>query len=107
MNKVTPIRPAVFREMQKSEPNLILVDVRTPDEHRMGHIPSSRLLPLNELPSKAPAILTDKDQPIVVYCASGARSNQAAHFLSRLGYTRIHDMGGIMSWPYEIVTGRT
>lgn len=106
MSKVTPIRPAAFRELQKSEPSVILVDVRTPDEYAMGHIPSSRLLPLHELPNKAQSVLTDKDQPIVVYCASGARSNQAAHFLSRLGYTRIHDMGGIMGWPYEIVTGR-
>ncbi len=105
MSKVNPIRPAAFRELQKTQPDLILLDVRTPEEYRMGRIPDSKLLPVHELPARQKELPENKDLPIVVYCASGGRSSQAAFFLSRLGYTNVYDMGGIMSWPYEIVAG--
>ena len=103
MNTVTPIRPAAFLDLQKSQPDLVLLDVRTPGEYMTGHIKNSKLLPVSDLPRKHDALPQDKDATIVVYCQSGSRSGQAAHYLSRLGYSKVYDLGGIMHWPYEVV----
>lgn len=103
MNKVTPIRPAAFLDLQKAQPDLMLLDVRTPGEHMMGHIKNSKLLPVSDLPRKQDALPQDKNATIVVYCQSGGRSGQAAHYLSRLGYSNVYDLGGIMNWPYKVV----
>lgn len=103
MSYVTPIRPATFRDLQKSQPDLVLLDVRTPGEYASGHIPTSKLLPVSELPRRQQDLPQDLDQTIVVYCQSGGRSSQAANYLSQLGYSKVYDLGGIMGWPYEVV----
>lgn len=40
----------------------------------------------------------DLEKPVALYCASGARSNMAAQMLARLGYTAVHNIGGLGNW---------
>lgn len=88
-----------------SEPttDYILVDVRTPEEYIAGHIPTAIQIDYREIGQAPPT--ADKDAFIVVYCRSGNRSNSAATTLTDLGYTRVLDWGGIIDWPYDVVTG--
>ncbi len=79
-----------------------LVDVRTPEEYAMGHIDGATLLPLDTLAIKAETALADKNTNVIVYCQSGARSAYAAAQLAAMGYSSVHDLGGIFSWPYGI-----
>ena len=79
-----------------------LVDVRTPEEYVMGHIDGATLLPLDTLAIKAEAALADKNANVIVYCQSGGRSARAAAQLAAMGYSSVHDLGGIFSWPYGI-----
>jgi len=83
--------------------DVIVLDVRTPEEYKEGHIESAVLLPVNDIKDKAGEVLTNKDAKILVYCRSGNRSATAAKELIEMGYTDVYDFGGIMSWPYEIV----
>ncbi|MFA5007039.1 MAG: rhodanese-like domain-containing protein [Candidatus Izemoplasmatales bacterium] len=92
------------RDMMAADAAVVLVDVRTPEEYAAGHIPGALLIPLSDLEDDAAAMLPDKDAEIIVYCRSGNRSAQAADLLDGLGYARIYDMGGIIDWPYDIVT---
>ncbi len=92
------------KEMMDASKELILLDVRTPEEYEEGHIEGALLIPDFELVSKAEELLTDKDATILLYCRSGRRSAQASKTLSNLGYTKIYDFGGIIDWPYEVVT---
>lgn len=46
-----------------------------------------------------------KEKKILVYCRSGSRSRGAAKVLIDMGYTNVHDFGGIMSWTYDKVKG--
>jgi len=88
--------------MDGTEP-YILVDVRTQEEYDELHIQGAALIPVDELAERAETELPDKDALILLYCRSGARSKTAAETLVELGYTDVHDIGGITTWPYDNV----
>ncbi len=92
-------------EMMSWETNYIILDVRTPEEYRDGHIPGAINIPNEDIGTKEPSELPDKDQLIMVYCRSGNRSKQASRKLAELGYTNIVEFGGIIDWPGETVSG--
>ena len=79
----------------------ILVDVRTPEEFASGCIPTAVNIPVTDIALKPPT--QDKNALIIVYCASGRRSAQAAKTLTDMGYTRVVDFGGISRWTGELV----
>jgi len=81
-----------------------LVDVRTEDEFKAGHIAGAKRIPDTEIKDRAATELPDKGARILVYCRSGVRSAGAAHTLVDLGYTNVYDMGGIINWSYGTVT---
>jgi len=82
----------------------IIVDVRTPEEYSDGHIAGAILIPNETIIDTPPEQLPDKNAEILIYCRSGNRSKQAAEKLIGMGYTNIYDFGGIIDWPYEIVS---
>ena len=75
----------------------VLLDVRTPDEYRQGHIPGSKNVPLQSI-SKVAGMIDNKSTPIFVYCLGGVRSRQAAAILQQMGYTNVKDIGGIAAY---------
>jgi len=86
-------------ERLSQPPKPMLVDVRTPEEYRAGHLPDALLLPVDRLRELAPTALPDRNAPLLVYCATGNRSNTAVHELKRMGYTNLINMlGGITAW---------
>ncbi len=97
------VSPKEGKEMLDSDKNILLLDVRTPEEFAQGRINGSVLMPDYDVPLLAPERIKDKDKKIIVYCRSGARSNGAARKLVSMGYTNVYDMGGIMSWSYGVV----
>ena len=103
-NVYKQITPAEAKALMDSEEGYRILDVRTPEEFAAGHIAGAILIPDYEIGSKAERILTDKDQLILVYCRSGRRSKNAAKELAALGYTNIHEFGGINDWEYGTVT---
>lgn len=100
------ISPQEGKELLDSKKEVILLDVRTPEEHLAIRIPKSKLIPLVDLQNEAPKKLKNKDAEILVYCRSGSRSATAAKILTKLGYTNVKDLGGIINWPYETVSGK-
>lgn len=82
----------------RETPGSIMIDVRTPDEYRDGHIEGAMSIPLVSIPATAAKRLPDKNAPIFAYCLSGARSAQAVRELERQGYTNVVNMGGIGRW---------
>ena len=92
------------KEMMDTQEVLVL-DVREQSEYAGGHIPGAVLLPVGTIDEDtAAAVIPEKDTTVLVYCRSGSRSKRAAKALAGLGYTGIYEFGGIMSWPYDIVT---
>ncbi len=98
------ISPIEAKARIDSGDELIILDVRTQEEFNAGHIPGAILIPNETILSDKPELLPDLDAEILVYCRSGNRSAQAARKLIDMGYTKVYDFGGIIDWPYEIVT---
>ena len=82
----------------------VLVDVRTAQEYRAGHLPQSVNVPLDRMEMVRQAA-PDLDAPVYVYCRSGARSAQACAALERMGYTKVQNIGGIMDYTGPVETG--
>ena len=93
------------KEMMEMEDGHVIVDVRRQDEYRKGHIPGAVLIPNESISVAPPAELPDKDQVILIYCRTGARSKQAAQKLADMGYTNLYEFGGIMNWTGPVVKG--
>jgi len=98
--KITPVEA---REMIDGE-DVTILDVRTTAEYEESHIAGAILIPHTEVSDMAPKLLPDKSRIILVYCRTGIRSAVAAHALVVLGYTCVYDFGGIVDWPYSVVT---
>ena len=75
-----------------------VVDVRTPAEFTDGAYPGAVNIPLPVLPARMHE-LEPKETPVVLYCASGARSGQAMRFLKQNGFTDVINAGGIDDMP--------
>ncbi|BDG05652.1 rhodanese-like domain-containing protein [Anaeromyxobacter oryzae] len=74
-----------------------VVDVRSPDEFRRGAWPGAVNIPLGSLSSRLSELR--KDRPVVLYCASGARSGAAAGVLRRAGFLDVVNAGGLRDMP--------
>jgi molybdopterin/thiamine biosynthesis adenylyltransferase/rhodanese-related sulfurtransferase len=79
---------------------IVLVDVRESEEWDRGHIPGAVHVPRGYLESRIDGAVGDRDQRVILYCASGQRSALAAHTLSeQLGFSNVASMtGGITLW---------
>ena len=85
----------------KNAAGAVLLDVRTPQEYREGHIPGSQNVPLQQL-DKVEEVTENKDTVLYVYCHSGARSRQAVSLLKHMGYTNVHNIGGIAAYSGKV-----
>ncbi|HCM26662.1 MAG TPA: rhodanese-like domain-containing protein [Treponema sp.] len=84
--------------LEKIKAGARIVDVRTEDEFADGAYPGAINVPVGVLQSKM-AGLEPKDIPVVVYCASGARSAMAARMLKAAGWVDVINAGGMDDMP--------
>ena len=76
-----------------------VVDVRSSQEYKEGHLLGAINLPYYEIKRNAQNIIKDKNQEIVVYCQEGVRSKQAYKILKKLQYERVYNLyKGLDNW---------
>ena len=101
VNTYTQITQEEAKKMIDKQ-DVIILDVREPDEFNSGHILNAVLLPVGSINEETAAeVIPEKDSIVLVYCRSGNRSKMASHALVQLGYTNVYEFGGINTWPYE------
>jgi len=93
---INQVEPAQVQEMLAQTPRPFLLDVRTPEEYKQGHVNGAELIPLNELAAQQKRI--PKDREVICICASGSRSSAATRQLSSLGYKASNMRGGMDRW---------
>jgi len=79
----------------------LLIDVREPHEYQIARIPTSKLIPLGDLPKRVNEL--DSATEIVAHCKSGVRSGKACDFLRKAGFKKVLNMtGGILAWSDKV-----
>jgi rhodanese-related sulfurtransferase len=77
----------------------MVVDVREQAEYAKGHIANSRHIPAGELERRSGELEKFRNQPIILCCATGARSATAAGTLRKAGFEKVFNLrGGLMEW---------
>ncbi len=88
--------------------DLMILDVRTPDEFADGHLEGATMIDFYETDFADQLADLDKDVPYLLYCRSGNRSGQTIEFMRDLGFTDVANVdGGILAWDeagHETVT---
>ena len=80
-------------------PNLLVLDVRTPEEYNDSHLYNVTLIPSIELAGRLSELASYNDTEIIVYCMTGGRSAIASDLLVTNNFTKIYNMeGGITAW---------
>jgi phage shock protein E len=82
-----------------SDPNIIILDVRTPQEVAQGYIEGAVNIDWNSPDFAAQVDKLDKTKEVYVYCAVGGRSSQAKAVMLKKGFKEVHNLlGGIGAW---------
>ena len=79
------------------EGDVLLIDVRSPEEFASGYVEGAINVPLPILPLRFQEIAPDTARQIVVYCRSGARSGMAQQFLKERNYANVINGGSVDS----------
>lgn len=78
---------------------VVVLDVRTPDEYRAGHLKDAKLANVNDAGFDANIAKLDKNKPVVVYCAVGGRSARASDIMVQKGFKNVYNVsGGYNAW---------
>ncbi len=94
------VSPAAAADvLEDRAPEVVLLDVRTPDEFNEAHVPDSVNIDFYATNFAAQLDELPKDVPYVVYCRSGNRSSSTMDIMRDLGFTEVWDVdGGIIAW---------
>ena len=80
----------------ENDDNVTLLDVRTIQEYKSGHLRDATLIPVQALSENLGMLKQDKDKKIIVYCRTGSRSVSASRILEENGFTPLNVKGGII-----------
>lgn len=90
----------VIQAVQKiNREKALIIDVCSEPEYNAGHLPGARHVPLGDLPARLPEMARDKNQPLIMVCATGMRARSAVSAAQKLGYTQAMSLtGGLKAW---------
>ena len=80
----------------ENDDNVTLLDVRTIQEYKSGHLRDATLIPVQALSKNLGMLKQDKNKKIIVYCRTGSRSVSASRILEENGFTPLNVKGGII-----------
>ena len=99
---IAPSLAYALIQENESNPDFVILDVRTPEEYAAEHIAESVLLDFYADDFEDELDELDKSKTYLVYCRSGNRSSKSMPIMEDLGFIKIYDMGGgINQWKAE------
>lgn len=98
---IKSIEPAMVAQLQSRE-DAQIIDLRSKNDYKNGHIASSINIPDNEFDNSLTKLKKFRDKPVILCCPLGRESFKAATKLQKNEFTRVHMLkGGIESWKNE------
>jgi len=93
------LQPKEVWDKIEKQNNILVIDVREPDEVQKGRLPQSIPIPRGVIESTVEQNFKDRSKQIILYCAGGGRSAVAAQSLKAMGYENVASMeGGFGGW---------
>ena len=87
------------QELNEKLGNILLIDVRTPQEFAQGHIDNAKLIDYMQADFMNKMSKLDTTKELYIYCRSGNRSGKAVRKLEAMGFPKVYDLkGGILNW---------
>lgn len=83
-----------MKEILKTNSNVTILDVRSMQEYKEGHLGGSINIPVYDLPKEANRKIKNKKDIIIVYCSAGVRSKKAIQILKKMGYKNLYNIEG-------------
>ena len=105
--QIEEISAEQFQQVQNADTEYLLIDVREAAEYAAGHIAGARSIPRGilelcadrEYPKRHEELSNARQQPVIVYCASGGRGALAATVLQQMGFEHVQSLaGGVVRW---------
>ena len=92
----------LLSRLQRKDPDIVVIDVRTAAEFAAGHVPGARNAPHDLLQSGIVSLEELRGKQVVLYCRSGRRTQLAADVLHKAGFKRLaHLEGDFLAWESE------
>jgi len=93
------VQAAEAQQLLQRQPDLKILDIRTPAEFQQGHLPSAQNLDFYSPDFASQLQALDPQQPYLMYCASGVRSAKAYQQMKALGFNTVYEIqGGYQAW---------
>lgn len=97
------LTPEEAWELILKDHTAILVDVRTHEDYKTGHLQESICIPLQDISNNPFSVCARKDTPIILYCQKGYKNTVAAQALIDAGYSRVYTIPGVGQYPYHLI----
>lgn len=102
-NTVANLDSEEFESQMKNDPDAVLIDVRTREEHEDARIPNSKLINLMDHTFQDQIAALDKNKSYYVYCRSGNRSYHAGNMMVKMGFEKVYNLAsGIIGWHGDV-----
>ena len=100
------ISPDEVKKNIDAREDFTLIDVRPTVQYEAGHLPGALSMPIATLLSSEICPCLSKEKETIIYCQTGLTSVRVSNILTAAGFREVKSMvGGILAWPYEVVTG--
>jgi len=102
IRNLDPRESSLLIREKAGDPDFLILDVRTPQEHEMGRIEGSVNIDYHSPAFLAEIERLDREKAYLVYCLTGIRSRNAVKVMEQLGFEDVYNMlGGIRQWGLE------
>jgi rhodanese-related sulfurtransferase len=93
---------SLLKRIEKKDASMLILDVRTPEEFAVGHVPGAINIPYAHMPARISEVADAGDKDIVLYCATGIRAEKGAERLRENGFTKLlHLDGDMQAWEAQ------
>ncbi len=93
LQRLAFVRPDIARRHLAA--GALVIDVRSPEEFRAGHLPQAVNLDLGALRAELPRLVPDRNRVLLLHCLSGGRSALGRRVARNLGYAQVFNLGSL------------
>jgi len=94
---ITSVSAQELMQLMEADTDILVLDVRSADEHAAGHIVGAVNIPHTEIAARMRELAAYKDKPVIVCCWAGGRAGAAKDMLRSAGFSHLYDLRGHMA----------